>query len=117
MNCPATPLGGGSGMKCKNPFRPKTRKITPMRYRAIAEIVFITGPPLGLTAVNVGVNYLDVNRLDDVYFLKIQILYGPRHEGFRSRLAGYDEGHARADALRSGRYCRYRPRNLGVRRA
>src|SRR4029077_3626285 len=43
MNCPAMPPGGGRGMKFRKPFRPKTRKITPARYRAIAEAVFITG--------------------------------------------------------------------------
>src|SRR5258708_26519391 len=26
MNCPATPAGGGSGMKGRNPFSPKTKK-------------------------------------------------------------------------------------------
>src|SRR5260370_21318026 len=104
MNCPATPLGGGSGMKYRNPFTPKTRKITPIRYRAIAETVLITSSPFGLTAVKAGVNYIDVNRIHDVYFLKIQILYVPRHQGFPSRVACHDEGNARADALRSGRY-------------
>jgi len=34
---------------------------------------------LNLTAVKVGANNLDVNIIDDVYFLKIQILYGPRY--------------------------------------
>src|SRR5580700_1189087 len=34
--------GGGRGMKFRKPFRPKTRKITPARYRAIAETVLIT---------------------------------------------------------------------------
>src|SRR5204863_1946002 len=42
MNCPAMPPGGGNGMKFRKPFRPKTRKITPARYRAIAEAVLIT---------------------------------------------------------------------------
>jgi hypothetical protein len=32
----AIPPGGGSGMKFRKPFKPKTRKITPARYRAIA---------------------------------------------------------------------------------
>src|SRR6266446_8295029 len=41
MNCPAMPPGGGRGMKFRKPFRPKTRKITPARYRAIAETVLI----------------------------------------------------------------------------
>src|SRR6202051_2026120 len=43
MNCPAMPPGGGRGMKFRKPFRPKTRKITPARYRAITEAVLITG--------------------------------------------------------------------------
>src|SRR5580704_16496898 len=43
MNCPAMPPGGGMGMKFRKPFRPKTRKITPARYRAITEAVFIAG--------------------------------------------------------------------------
>jgi hypothetical protein len=30
-------------MKFRKPLRPKTRKIKPARYRAIAEAVFITG--------------------------------------------------------------------------
>jgi hypothetical protein len=34
--------GGGRGMKFRKPFRPKTRKITPARNRAIAETVLIT---------------------------------------------------------------------------
>src|SRR5579864_9263718 len=42
MNCPAMPPGGGSGMKFRKPFRPKTRKIRPARYRAIVEAVLIT---------------------------------------------------------------------------
>src|SRR3984893_7931046 len=42
MNCPAMPPGGGRGMKFRKPFRPKTRKITPARYRAITETVLIT---------------------------------------------------------------------------
>ena len=42
MNCPAMPPGGGRGIKFRKPFRPKTRKIAPARYRAIAETVFIT---------------------------------------------------------------------------
>jgi hypothetical protein len=39
------PPGGGIGMKFRKPFRPNTRKITPARYRAIVEAVFITGSP------------------------------------------------------------------------
>src|SRR5712692_4574029 len=42
MNCPAMPPGGGSGMKFRKPFKPNTRKITPARYRAIEEAVFIS---------------------------------------------------------------------------
>src|SRR5258708_18222407 len=43
MNCPAMAPGAGRGMKFRKPFRPKTRKITPARYRAIMEAVLITG--------------------------------------------------------------------------
>src|SRR5258705_9928170 len=43
MNCPAMPPGGGIGMKFRKPFRQKTRKVTPARYRAIVEAVLITG--------------------------------------------------------------------------
>src|SRR5258706_8028975 len=43
MNSPAMPPGGGRGIKFRKPFRPKTRKTTPARYRAIAEAVLITG--------------------------------------------------------------------------
>src|SRR5258708_31470623 len=42
MNCPAMPPGGGRGMKFRKPFKPNIRKITPARYRAIAEAVFIS---------------------------------------------------------------------------
>src|ERR1700751_2268775 len=45
MNCPATPPGGGRGIKFRKPFRPKTRKITPARYRAITEAVLIAVSP------------------------------------------------------------------------
>jgi hypothetical protein len=43
MNCAAMPPGGGRGIKFRKPFRPKTRKIRPARYRAIVETVLITG--------------------------------------------------------------------------
>src|SRR5258708_35568729 len=43
MNSPAMPPGGGRGMKFRKPFRPKTTKIMPARYRAIAEAVLIAG--------------------------------------------------------------------------
>src|SRR6266403_4669552 len=43
MNSPAMPPGGGSGIKFRKPFRPKTRKIIPARYRAITEAVLIAG--------------------------------------------------------------------------
>src|ERR1700692_1135704 len=72
MNCPAMPPGGGRGMKFRKPFRPKTRKITPARYRAIAEAVFITGSPFRLRPLH-DVNHIDVNIVDDVYFSEIQV--------------------------------------------
>jgi hypothetical protein len=42
------PPGGGRGMKFRKPLRPKTRKITPARYRAIVEAVLITGFSFGI---------------------------------------------------------------------
>src|SRR6266581_1221037 len=101
MNCPATPPGGGNGMKFRKPFRPKTRKITPARYRAIVEAVLITGfsfldlPPFH------DVNPIDVNIVDEVYFLEIQVFYGARFSRHGPRLAANDEGDARPDEVRS----------------
>src|SRR5213078_2432585 len=51
MNCPAMPGGGGKGMKCRKPFSPITRKITPARYRAITEAVLITGSSFSIGAI------------------------------------------------------------------
>src|ERR1035438_688529 len=68
MNCPATPLGGGNGMKCRKPFRPKTRKITPARYRAIVDAVLMEF--LLSFMQNHGVNYIDVDIFDVVYWGK-----------------------------------------------
>jgi MarR family 2-MHQ and catechol resistance regulon transcriptional repressor len=59
-------------MKCRNPFRPKTRKITPARYRAIAETVLIE-LLLSVTAIKLGLNHLAVNIIDGVYFGEIQV--------------------------------------------
>jgi len=53
MNCPAMPPGAGSGRKVRKPFRPKTRKITLARYRAIAEAVLLTG-----VLLSVGSHYM-----------------------------------------------------------
>src|SRR6266850_2689421 len=99
MNCPAMPPGGGRGMKFKKPFRPKTRKITPARYRAIAEAVLITGFSFSIGSHCMGVKYIDVNRIDDVYFLEIQVFYDPRHSRGGPRLASNDEGDARPDEV------------------
>src|SRR6202047_1197811 len=73
MNCPAMPPGGGSGMKFRKPFRPKTRKITPARYRATAEAVFINRVLLLDWQPLHGVNHIYVNTIDGVYFWEIQI--------------------------------------------
>src|ERR1700692_3560675 len=72
MNSPAMPPGGGSGMKFRKPFRPKTRKITPARYRAIAEAVLINVFSFSIAPLH-GVNHIDANMVDDVYFGKIQV--------------------------------------------
>src|SRR6202046_2600111 len=75
MNCPAMPPGGGRGMKFRKPFRPKTRKITPARYRAIAEAVLITRFSFFDWQPFHAVNHLDVNTIDDVYFWEIQFCF------------------------------------------
>src|SRR6266566_4236490 len=72
MNCPAMPPGGGSGMKLRKPFKPNTRKITPARYRAIAEAVFISWFSLLIGSHYMAANHLDLNRIDGVYFKRIQ---------------------------------------------
>src|SRR5258707_13552418 len=63
MNCPAMPPGGGRGMKFRKPFSPKTRKITPARYRAITEAILITGFSFAIAPLY-GVKYIDAKRLD-----------------------------------------------------
>src|ERR1700742_5159905 len=65
MNCPAIPPGGGSGMKFRKPFSPKTRKIRPARKRAIVETVFITRFSFSIDS-HYGVNHIDVNIVDEV---------------------------------------------------
>jgi hypothetical protein len=73
MNCPATPAGGGSGMKFRKPFNPITRKITPARYRAITAAILITRfLPFG-SALLLCANNIDANTIDDVYFREIQV--------------------------------------------
>jgi MarR family 2-MHQ and catechol resistance regulon transcriptional repressor len=67
------PPGGGIGMKFRKPFRPKTRKITPARYRAIAEAVLIIKVLLWLTPFKIGTNYIDANTCDGVCFSRIQV--------------------------------------------
>src|SRR6266550_2628008 len=104
MNCPAMPPGGGSGMKFRKPFRPKTRKITPARYRAIAEAVFITGFSFFDWQPLHGVKHLDVNIVDDVYFGEIQVFYDARLSRDGPRLASNDEGDACPDKVRSRWY-------------
>src|SRR5580658_7126120 len=94
MNCPATPPRGGRGMKFRKPFRPKTRKITPARYRAIAEAVCINQVLLWDWQPLHGVNHIDVNTIDGVYFVEIQVFHDQRNSRGRSRLARNDEGDA-----------------------
>src|SRR5260370_15216153 len=45
MYCPARPAGGAMGMKCRNPFSPKTRNSRPSRIRAINVAIFIIFSP------------------------------------------------------------------------
>src|SRR5260370_39154182 len=100
MNCPAMPPGGGRGMKFRKTFSPITRKITPARYRAIMEAVLITGFSFSIGRHCIGVTYIDVNRIDDVYFWEIQVFYDARHSRDGPRLASNDEGDALPDKIR-----------------
>src|SRR5712671_8137811 len=46
-----------------------------------------------------GVNHIDVNIIDDVYFGKIQVFYDARYSRRGTRLADNDEGDARPDEV------------------
>src|SRR4029077_15495071 len=96
MNCPAMPPGGGRGMRFRKPFRPKTRKITPARYRAIAETVLITRFSFSVGTHYQGAYHIDVNIVDDVYFGKIQESYSSRYSGDVAGLARHVKGDARS---------------------
>src|ERR1700741_2881701 len=101
MNCPAIPPGGGSGMKFRKPFSPITRKITPARYRAIPEAVFMTGSPFLIDAIT-----LTPSILMSIYLMmynsgRFRFFYDPRQSRHGPRLAGNDEGDARPDKVRS----------------
>src|ERR1700686_1687207 len=104
MNCPAMPPGGGRGMKFRKPFRPKTRKITPARYRAITEAVLITGFSFSIGSHYMASRYIDANIIDDVYFLEIQVFYDARLSRDGPRLANNDEGDARPNEVCSRWY-------------
>src|SRR5579862_5674449 len=98
MNCPAMPGGGGKGMKCRKPFSPITRKITPARYRAITDAVFITRFSFSVRHY-IGVIYLDINTIDDDILLEDSGFYDPRQSSDGPCLAGHDEGDARPDKI------------------
>lgn len=51
MNSPAVPVGGGTGMKFKNLFRPNTRKINPSITLATCAVIVNA---LGFEDVTVG---------------------------------------------------------------
>src|SRR6202042_1005869 len=104
MNCPAMPPGGGMGMKFRKPLRPKTRKITPARYRAIVETVLITGFLLFDWRPLHDANPIDVNIVDELYFGGIQEFYDQRRSGAGPCLACHDVGDARPAEVRSRRY-------------
>src|SRR6267378_4543602 len=104
MNCPATPGGGGKGMKCRKPFSPITRKITPARYRAITEAVLITGFSFFDGRHYIGIMYIDVNIIDECILLEDSGFYDPRQSRYGPRLDSNDEGDARPDKVRNRWY-------------
>src|SRR4029077_18509471 len=81
MNCPAMPGGGGKGMKCRKPFSPITRKITPARYRAITEAVFITELSFWIGAIALASYILTTIQLMMIYFRRIQVFMTPGNQG------------------------------------
>src|ERR1700740_2040625 len=97
MNCPAMPGGGGKGMKFRKPFSPITRKITPARYRAITETVFITGFSFSVGAIALASRILI--SIDSMMYTsrRFRFFYAPRQSSYGPRLAGNDEGDARSD--------------------
>src|ERR1700754_4040729 len=101
MNCPAMPPGGGMGMKFRKPLRPKTRKITPARYRAITEAVFITGFSFAIGFYCMTSIILMSIELMGYASERFSFFYDARLSGDGPRLAGNDEGDARPDKVRS----------------
>ena len=67
-------------MKCRKPFRPKTRKITPAKYRATVDAVFIRVLLFDRRRC-IDVTYLGVNTIDDVYFWEIQVFMNRSRQG------------------------------------
>src|ERR1700736_829085 len=63
-NWPATPVGGGIGIKCRNPLSPNTRKIKPSKYRAIVEAIFILISHLATSSQSLGRYYIDAKYID-----------------------------------------------------
>src|SRR5437870_2488934 len=123
MNCPAMPGGGGKGMKCRKPFSPITRKITPARYRAITEAVLITGSPFRRGAIALASRILISRQLMMIYFWEIQVfmtrsIQGTDHVWLvmmkamraltRYAAAGIEETGLRSEERRVGKECRAR---------
>src|SRR5882762_5537223 len=97
MNCPAMPGGGGKGMKCRKPFSPITRKITPARYRAITEAVLITGSPFKSRSPTISSIILISIELMTYTSRGFRFFYDPGHSSDGPCLARNDEGDARPD--------------------
>src|SRR5216684_1331677 len=81
MNLPATPAGGGKGMKFRKPFSPITRKITPARYRAITEAVLITWFSFWIDAIALASRILISRQLMMIYFWEIQVFMARGNQG------------------------------------
>src|SRR5947209_14649554 len=99
MNCPAMPPGGGSGMKFRKPLRPKTRKITPARYRATVEAVLITGFSFWIGGHSMVSIILISIPLMMYTSWRFRFFYDARLSRDGPRLAGNDEGDARPDEV------------------
>src|SRR5436190_16650807 len=73
MNCPATPGGGGKGMKCRKPFSPINKKDHARQISGDYESDSHNRVLLLDRRHCIGVMYIDVKIIDAVYFSGIQV--------------------------------------------
>src|ERR1700730_15673939 len=104
MNCPAMPPGGGRGNEVQEAVQAENKKDHARQISGNCgsgfhnRVLLLDWQPFH------GVNHIDVNIVDEVYFWEIQVFYDARLSRDGPRLASNDEGDARPDEVRSRRY-------------